>query len=237
MCGSLLGGQLVDRMGRRAVMLLSLIGGALLLWVVGAVENRWAFISAVGVFALVTDMYRPAASAMIADLVPVLKRPHAFARMYISLNLGFAIAPPIGGILAEFSFRWFFLGDAITMCLDGLIIFAFIPESLSGRATVGADLQLGLRVPIRRLISQIVADRTFVLLCTASLLMAIVFMQSMSTLPIPSRSRQRSSSCQTQAATAVAETRPLTRTRRQLLWRRIVRSIRATAAGRKRMTA
>ena len=89
----------------------------------------------VWVFAIVADMYRPAASAMLADLVPIDRRPHAFALMYIAINLGFAIAPPIGGILAEYSFQWLFWGDALTMLVYGAIILAVINESMPQRDT------------------------------------------------------------------------------------------------------
>jgi MFS family permease len=196
--GTMWGGQLADQLGRRNTMLLALFGGAASLLLLSSLTNQWAFMLAVGLFAFVADMYRPAASAMIADHVPVHRRPHAFALMYISINLGFAIAPPIGGLLAEHSFAWLYWGDAITMVAYGCIILAVIPESRpqlrsrpnslvnrnareSDQNTVNIDSN---EISFQDAASRIASDRTFVWLCVSCLLMALVFMQAVSTLPI-----------------------------------------------------
>ena len=181
MAGAMIGGQLADQIGRRRVMLIALFGGAALLLVIGSLENRWAFMATVGLFALVSDMYRPAASAMIADLVSVQRRPHAFALMYISINLGFAIAPPIGGLLAELSFQWLFWGDALTMLLYGGIILAMIRETLPSHRDGESPEPV---VPVNEAARRICADLPFLGFCLSSLLIALVFMQGMSTVPI-----------------------------------------------------
>jgi len=185
MVGSILGGHLADQVGRRIVMLIALIGGAMLLLLIGTMQNRWGFMAAVGLFAIVSDMYRPAAAAMIADHVDVDRRPHAFALMYISVNLGFAVAPPLGGLFAEFSFRLLFWGDAITTLLYGMIIFAVIRESLPNRTVPIKDASCPRNIaPLRQAAAHIASDTPFVLFCLSTLLIEIVFMQGMSTLPI-----------------------------------------------------
>ncbi len=194
MAGALLGGQLADQIGRRAVMLIALFGGAALLTIISTIENRWAFMALVGLFAFVSDMYRPAASAMIADVSPPDKRPHAFALMYISINLGFAIAPPVGGFLAGHSFQWLFWGDAATMSLYGLIIIAMVRETLPGKQVDDQNdptesiVPTIDAIPFRQAARRIMHDAPFLLFCLSSLLMALVFMQGMSTLPIHIRS-------------------------------------------------
>lgn len=183
MAGSLLGGYLADRVGRRPVMLIALFGGAVILLGLGLVTNQWLFMFLVGTFALVADLYRPAASAMIADVVSIDRRPHAFALMYISVNLGFAIAPPVGGFLARLSFESLFWIDAATMMAYGLVILFLIEESApSGKLMEesGHRDQIAIVSAARR----ICQDRTFVMFCIPTLLMAFVFVQAMSTLPI-----------------------------------------------------
>ena len=54
MAGSLAGGFLADRLGRRRVMLCSLFGAASLLLLLGVVTERWMFLTLVGIFALVS---------------------------------------------------------------------------------------------------------------------------------------------------------------------------------------
>ena len=184
MAGSIIGGYLSDKLGRRGVMLFALLGGAAMLLLLGTITNRWLFMGSVGLFALVADLYRPAATAMIADLVPIERRPHAFALMYISINLGFAIAPPIGGLLAAYSFEWLFWFDAITMLVYGLIVVIAIKE------TRPVEKQAEQANSFRSTTRWMTATRTmagdfpFMLFCLSTLLIALVFVQGMSTLPI-----------------------------------------------------
>jgi MFS family permease len=190
MIGSIVGGHLADQIGRRTVMLIALIGGAAMLVVVGLQENRWAFMAAVGVFSALAEMYRPAASAMIADIVSIEQRAHAFALMYIAINLGFAIAPTLGGILASYSFQWLFLGDATTMSIYGLIVLLMIKETLPSGDKVndGRDLDADsisqARVTLREATRHAIGDVPFLGFCLATFLISLVFMQCMSTLPI-----------------------------------------------------
>lgn len=182
---SLAGGQLADRFGRKPIMLLALFGAAITLVMLGFVTNRWAFLSLILLFALMVEMYRPAASAMMGDLVDQQHRPLAFGLMYIAFNLGFAVAAPIGGFLAEYSFQWLFFGDAATTACYGLIILFFIKETLPKPE---ADDQKSA-TPIASAtwsdaVRHIRGDSTFLLFSLATLLTSLVFMQAFSTLPI-----------------------------------------------------
>lgn len=181
MTGSIIGGHLADRLGRRRVMLLALLGGGGALLLLGELRQQWSFLLVVALFAVINDMYRPAASAMIADLVAPQRRSHAFALMYLSINLGFAIAPPLGGLLAEFSYRLLFWADAFSMILFSGIIAACIPESRPAVEPTGdgSDAASG-NLPRQTVVS----DYHFVGFCLAGFLTAIVFMQGFSTLPI-----------------------------------------------------
>src|SRR5689334_21539297 len=77
-----LGGTLADHYGRRRTLLLGLVGSAASLLVVGAVRSLPALCVAVLVFGVFADLYRPASSAAIADLVPDELRPRAFALVF-----------------------------------------------------------------------------------------------------------------------------------------------------------
>lgn len=199
-CGSLLGGQLADQIGRRIVMIGSLFGGAAIILVFSQLTSQWSILVTAFLLALVIDTYRPAASAMVADLVAPHQRSLAFGLMYVSINLGFAVAPVIGGVLSEYSFVLLFVGDATTCVLYGFIIFFFIRETLASRrhaepanlsqdgdgiaADGGRD-----KVTALEAVRYVLRDRTFLVFCTATLLMAVVFMQSISTLPLYMRER------------------------------------------------
>jgi MFS family permease len=185
MAGSVIGGHLADTFGRRGVMLFALFGGAAMLLLLGTVTNRWLFMLSVGVFAMIADLYRPAASAMIADLVPIDRRPHAFALMYISINLGFAIAPPIGGMLAAYSFQWLFWLDAMSMLVYGVIILFAVKETRRRDARgIESSLASAPSQPWLLAIQRMMLDVPFLLFCLSTLLIALVFVQGLATLPI-----------------------------------------------------
>ena len=136
---SLVGGQLADQLGRKTVMLISLFGSAAILMLFGNLSSPWTILAAILVFSLLSEMYRPAASAMVADVTESEQRSFAFSLMYVAINLGFAIAASVGGMLAEISFHWLFWGDAVTTAVFGLLILFWITETIPNREKTISD--------------------------------------------------------------------------------------------------
>lgn len=187
-CGALIasvvGGHLADGIGRRTVMLIALLGGAGVLIIFSSLRSPAAIVIAAFGFSLVADMYRPAASAMIADLVEPRDRVHAFGLMYYAINLGQSIAPVIGGYVASRSFQWLFWGDAFTTSLYAAIIFFTIRETLPGRTGRAESGPVAPNVPLRQALKHILRDRPFMVYVLASFLTAMVYMQCLSTFPM-----------------------------------------------------
>lgn len=186
---ALIGGHLADKIGRRTVMLGGLFGGAAVLVVLSMLRTPWMVAAGVFVFALLADMYRPASSAMMADVTEPAARPLAFALMYVAINLGFAVGASIGGVLSEFGFQWLFWGDALTTAVYGVIILLFIRETLPGQKQTGERIPSDAsdaerHVPLAEAARRILHDRVFLTFCVASLLIALVFMQGLSTFPL-----------------------------------------------------
>jgi len=172
------GGLLADRVGRRHTIALSMIGGAAftlsLIWVSGLA----AIVLDVVLLGFAAELYRPASSALIADLVAPDARVAAFSAYRLSLNVGWAVGLALGGVLAEHSFDWLFIGDAISSLLFAAVALAWLPhgtrttrheERSRGHAKAGAS---------------ILADRGFLFMLAAVFLTAAVYMQNASTFAL-----------------------------------------------------
>lgn len=125
----LTGGMLADHVGRRFTLLLSLFGGAAAMLGIGAARDLPMLALAVLLMGWLSEMYRPAVAALIADVVPPEKRIRAFGLLYWVINLGFAVAMTIGGLAASKSFLMLFVLDALTMTLYGVLVFFKVPET------------------------------------------------------------------------------------------------------------
>ena len=124
-----LGGLLADRVGRRATMIAGLLCGAgsvgaLAFARVPALLALFAFLAAA-----TGDMYRPAMSAAVADVVPPADRPRAYGLVYWAVNLALSVGLVIGGLVAERSFVALFLADAGTSIAAAAIVFFRVPET------------------------------------------------------------------------------------------------------------
>jgi len=124
-----LGGLLADRIGRRATMIAGLLCGA-------ASVGALAFARAPALLAMFTflaaatgDMYRPAMSAAVADVVPPADRPRAYGLVYWAVNFALSVGLVIGGLVAERSFVALFLADGGTSIAAAAIVFFRVPET------------------------------------------------------------------------------------------------------------
>ena len=128
----LTGGVVADRIGRRLAMMASLFGGGALACLMGVAPSIRVFVPLLVVFGFVADLYRPAASSVIGDLLPPAQRAVGFAGLRTAINLGFAVGMAVGGLLADWSWRVMFAADGVTTILYGLIIYLFVPETRPG---------------------------------------------------------------------------------------------------------
>ncbi|MDC3955758.1 MDR family MFS transporter [Polyangium jinanense] len=134
LAGTLLGGALSDRLGRRATMLLALVTSSAFMIGLGLARETWQIASATVFLGFFSDMFRPASQALVADIVPPEHRVKAFSLQYWAVNLGYAFAAVLGGFMAKRSFFALFLGDALTTLVLAAIIWRSVPESRPAEA-------------------------------------------------------------------------------------------------------
>ncbi len=123
------GGQTADRLGRRSTMLLSLFGSGFLALGLGFAPNLQAFVLLLLGFGFLADLFQPAASAIVTDLVPPEQRKVGFAGLRLAINLGFSAGVVVGGFLVDWDWRFLFWGDGLSTLAYGLVILFFIAET------------------------------------------------------------------------------------------------------------
>ena len=173
LAGVTLGGVLADRVGRRATMLMGLVLGSAAMLALGAADDWWELAVAATALGLLADLYRPASSALIADIVPPEHRLKAFGLLYWAINLGFAVGTAIAGFLAENHFTALFIGDAITTLVFAVIIYRFVPEP--ARKEPAKDATGSLVTPF--------LDPVFLPFLILNFLIVVVFFQHFVALP------------------------------------------------------
>src|ERR1043166_8674830 len=92
-----LGGHLADRLGRRKTIVLSMFSAAAMLLCLSQARRLPIIILFSAAAGLTAELYRPASSALLADLVPNGRRVTAFAAYRMALNAGFAFGSATAG--------------------------------------------------------------------------------------------------------------------------------------------
>ncbi|GMU00580.1 MFS transporter [Corallococcus caeni] len=173
-----LGGMLADRVGRRLTLAGGLWLGSGAMLFIGFSETPGRIAVAAFMLGILGDLYRPAVSAAVADVVPPRDRARAYGMLYWVINLGFAIALPLAGLLAGLGYRLLFIADAVTTFLYGCCVWAFVPETRPQAATEHkARSTLGdLLTPFR--------DGVYLAFCLPVFALALLFFQSTLSLPL-----------------------------------------------------
>ena len=121
-------GSLSDRVGRRPVILISLLGSGLDYFLLAWAPNlAWLFVGRI--IAGITGANFAAATAYIADISPPEKRAANFGLIGAAFGLGFILGPALGGLLGDVGLRVpFLVAGALTLInfIYGLIV---LPES------------------------------------------------------------------------------------------------------------
>lgn len=127
--GSLWGGRMVDRFGRKRVLVWARTGAALLLVPCAFLDGQMAqAVLLVGVSIVVSFSF-PAIPAMVTDICSANRRSDAFSLLYLGHNLGFALGTTIAGILFTHARPWLFGGEAIMTLITVFVVLFQIPES------------------------------------------------------------------------------------------------------------
>ena len=179
-CGPL-AGRLTDKWGSVPLMRASLFLSGATLFVYPFAKGRVAIAAVTIVLAMLTEAFRPAAMSFFAETVEPARRKSAFAVYRLAINLGMAIGPAIGGILATIAFRYLFFVDGATSIAAGLVLAsATLPDARKRPRAAGAP-STTTRL---RLSTAAHADPRFLFFLLGVLPVCIIFFQHISSMPL-----------------------------------------------------
>ena len=179
--GSMIGGALADKFGRRIILICGLIFSATSALFMGFVNNMHAFYLLAAFAGIFTDIGGPAQQAMVADLLKGEQRAEGFGLIRVVGKLAMTIGPAIGGILAGISYLLLFIIDACASLITAFIIFKTIPETKPQKGEGQPSESLS-----QTLIgySKVTKDRLFMAFIAATIVMVLVYTQMYSTLSV-----------------------------------------------------
>ena len=179
--GTMLGGALTDKMGRRWMLIFALIVSATSSLLMMFVNDLVLFYGLAALVGLLSNTGGPAQQAMVADLLPEEKLAEGYGIQRVAMNLAVVIGPAIGGLMAATSFNLLFIADATTSIITAFIVYFALPETKPALAEDEEEESLtqtfGGYVRVAK-------DGLFMSFLLVSILMVIVYTQMNSTLSV-----------------------------------------------------
>ena len=179
--GSMLGGALSDRFGRKGIIIFGLIASSLSTLGMGFVNSYELFFLMALSVGLLAETAGPARQAMIADILPEKKRAQGYGIFRVAFNLSVVIGPAIGGLLAARSYLALFVTDAIISLITAALVFRFLPET---KPEASPDAPQESMTGSFGGYLRVLRDTAFMLFLGASMLMVLTYMNMNTTLGV-----------------------------------------------------
>lgn len=128
---NLIGGQLADRISKKAMIIACDLVSITIYLICGVKDFNFASFIMIMVASFFQTIEGPAYSALVALVTPPGKEDKAFSIQYMGANVGFILAPIIGGFLFN-NYLWLcFIIDAVTIAMSTVLIILFVDEKSS----------------------------------------------------------------------------------------------------------
>jgi DHA1 family multidrug resistance protein-like MFS transporter len=143
-------GGLSDRVGRKPILIMSLLGFAFANIVYAYAYDVIVMISARALEGAVSAGFFPAANAFVSDMTSIKNRGTAMGYLSMGNMVGFIVGPALGGFLAQFlGIRMPFILAAIATLITMIFVYILVQEPV--RKTIKESVP---KVPIREVISR-----------------------------------------------------------------------------------
>ena len=181
MLGGMIGGALTDKLGRRSLILFGLVFSALSTLSLGLVNEYWMLFPLAVLTGLLSDIAHPAHQAMIADILPEKQRAEGFGILRVVANISWIIGPTIGGFIANRSYFYLFIIDAVISCFVAGLFFLFVPET---KPETAAETENQSVLQTFAGYGLALKDLAFLAFILAGMLMLMAYQQMYSTLSV-----------------------------------------------------
>jgi DHA1 family multidrug resistance protein-like MFS transporter len=121
-------GSLSDRIGRKPVLMIGVLGNAIAQLLFGLSTQLWMLFAARALSGMLSVATLPTAMAYIGDSTSHAKRSSGMGIVGAAMGIGMVLGPGLGGLLAKssLSFPFFFASALSTLAL--ILLFFILPE-------------------------------------------------------------------------------------------------------------
>jgi len=179
--GSALGGAVADRMGRKGVIIASLLLSSLSALGMGFAPTLAIFVAVSVIVGTLGSIGGPAHEAVVADLLPEEKRAEGYGIIRVIFNVAVIIAPPIAGLLVAHSYLTLFIVDAVISIIAAGIVFFALPET---KPAAHPDAVPETMKQTFAGYARVFRDTPFVLFIGVTVMMTLVYMNMNTTLGV-----------------------------------------------------
>jgi MFS family permease len=178
--GTLSGGVLADRWGRKTTYLVGTSCAAVLMLGLGFAGPLWLIAVLAALIGVTHTMPGPAIVAAVVDVLPEQDRYRAFNLQFWAFNMGGAVAAALAGVIAEQSFLALFMIDAAMTGLTALLVWRLVPET----RPAGVGKKPADRLPSAGGLATAFSDRIFLIFVGLTFVLAILTVQGTSMLQL-----------------------------------------------------
>lgn len=174
--GSYLGGIFSDRFGFFYVQVFSLLLNGILFFILGQMQSLLQIGIFIFLLSSLGEAFRPANSAAIAAYSNENNRIRCYSLNRLAINLGWAIGPALGGLLASMNYALLFLADGGTCILASILLYKVLKPA--GNLTVLKSIKS------KENFISAYKDKIFIKGMILVLLIAMCFFQLFSIVPV-----------------------------------------------------
>jgi MFS family permease len=134
-----LGGVLADRVGRKPVMVVSILCTAVVIAAMGLVRDLAWVAGLTLVLGFVDPPFVPAARAAVADVVAAERRPRAYGLLGMAASVGWIVGPSVGAGLSSLGFGVLFVAAGVIVAGYAVILLVGLRETRPAAGAAPAD--------------------------------------------------------------------------------------------------